>query len=37
MALYEETKTAKEWLSNITFGINYFNGINENNDNDPYL
>ncbi len=35
----EEVKaeTADEWLSNIVFGINYFNGINENNDNDAYF
>ncbi len=30
-------QTAEEWLSNIVFGINYFNGINENNDNDAYF
>lgn len=33
----EQAETAKEWLSNIVFGINYFNGINENNDNDAYF
>ena len=38
MALYEENiQTAKEWLNNIKFGINYFNGINEENDNDAYF
>lgn len=36
-ALYEKIETAKEWLSDIVFGINYFNGINENNDNDAYF
>ena len=40
-ALYNkiETKvqTASEWLDNIVFGINYFNGINENNDNEAYF
>lgn len=36
-ALYEKVETADEWLSNIVFGINYFNGINENNDNDAYF
>ncbi|MBE6678145.1 MAG: hypothetical protein E7597_05060 [Ruminococcaceae bacterium] len=32
-----KAETADEWLSNITFGINYFNGINEDNDNDAYF
>ncbi len=40
-ACYEKVvikaKTAKEWLNEIKFGINYFNGINENNDNDAYF
>lgn len=41
IACYEKivnkAKTAKEWLNEIKFGINYFNGINENNDNDAYF
>lgn len=36
-ALYKKIQTAEERLSNIVFGINYFNGINENNDNDAYF
>lgn len=41
MACYEKiinkVLTAQEWLNNIKFGINYFNGINENNNNDVYF
>ena len=32
-----EIKFKDEWLNNIKFGINYFNGINENNNNDAYF
>lgn len=32
-----QAETAEDWLDNIVFGINYFNGINEDNDNDAYF
>lgn len=35
--IIKEVKTSEEWLEEIKFGINYFNGINENNDDDAYF